>query len=274
MPFSSRLHLGPRNSARPRAARSSAARCWPRASSHRLRLASPETSLREHTETPREDVMVGLDVDQPTRARERRVIGRILRERSPRNWRRLTESATREAMPRSSSMPSKKPINKHLRPTWMCTSRRTVPSPTKIAGRQRHRRRHRVGPRPPGAIPAEARAERTAPRRRISVGAPHSRTSSASTDACHHRPRAPARFDAEAGAQERAIACRAQAGPAAASAASHEHSGPGSGSDGRPTARTRSPGHEDRRGAHRCRRRGADRWGFAVRRRRELLEGA
>ena len=53
----------------------------------------------------------GLDVDQPARARDRRMIRRASGGTKPRNSRSANESAARQAIARTASRPSKYPIN-------------------------------------------------------------------------------------------------------------------------------------------------------------------
>ena len=71
------------------------------------RLASHQPGVGEPLQVPREDRVMGFDVDQPARARDRRMSGGTSGSTKPRNSRSANESAARQAIARSASKPSK-----------------------------------------------------------------------------------------------------------------------------------------------------------------------
>ena len=70
---------------------------------------------RQDLQHPLKDGVMCLHVDQSTRARQRRMIGRRVLQCQPEVARRLSESSIHQAIPRSESIPSKSKMNEVVR---------------------------------------------------------------------------------------------------------------------------------------------------------------
>lgn len=73
-------------------------------------LTLHESAIDQYAQYPAEHFPMRVQIDQPPRARNRRVIQRVLVQTNPHKRRNASESANRQAMPRSAPMPSKYPI--------------------------------------------------------------------------------------------------------------------------------------------------------------------
>ena len=78
---------------------------------HAHSLALQQPTIRQQAQHPAEHFAMGLHIDQPPGARDRRVIGVDSVREMRTNCRSASESASRQAMPRSLSIPSKYPIS-------------------------------------------------------------------------------------------------------------------------------------------------------------------
>ena len=74
---------------------------------HADRLAFDQAGRAQTLQDPREDGPMRFERNEPSRPRNRRVVRRCLIQPDPQKSRNANESAARQAIPRSASMPSK-----------------------------------------------------------------------------------------------------------------------------------------------------------------------